>query len=122
MTRELTVLDTPDARKALAGQASVTVSGQLEYQACDDKVCYQPRKVPVPLVTLMPYWNLERLGLQDSSPQTSRMPCPRTRKNPATSASATPFIASIVGAEPTCVISQPLASPPSGEPPRNATM
>jgi hypothetical protein len=47
LTRELTVLDTPEARKLLAGQSSVTVSGRLEYQACDDKVCYSPSKVPV---------------------------------------------------------------------------
>jgi hypothetical protein len=47
LTRELTVLDTPEARKLLAGQSSVVVSGRLEYQACDDKVCYSPSKVPV---------------------------------------------------------------------------
>jgi hypothetical protein len=27
----------------------VTVSGTLEYQACDDKVCYAPAKVPLSL-------------------------------------------------------------------------
>jgi hypothetical protein len=47
LTRELTLLDTPEARKALAGQRSVTVTGRVEYQACDDKVCYSPGKVPV---------------------------------------------------------------------------
>ena len=50
LTRELILLDTPEARKALAGQKSVTVSGRLEYQACDDKVCYSPSKVPVSFV------------------------------------------------------------------------
>ena len=25
----------------------ITLSGRLEYQACDDKVCYAPTKVPV---------------------------------------------------------------------------
>ena len=50
LTRELTVVDTPDARRLLAGQASITVSGRLEYQACDDKVCYSPSKVPVSFV------------------------------------------------------------------------
>jgi hypothetical protein len=53
LTRDVTLLDTPEARKALAGRSTVTVSGQLEYQACDDKICYQPGKVPVKLeVTL----------------------------------------------------------------------
>lgn len=50
LTRELVVLDTPEARKALAGRKNVTVTGQLEYQACDDKVCYSPSKVPVSFV------------------------------------------------------------------------
>ena len=47
LTRELTVLDTAEARKALAGQSSLTIAGRLEYQACADKVCYSPSKVPV---------------------------------------------------------------------------
>jgi hypothetical protein len=47
LTRELTILDTAEARKALAGQSSLTIAGRLEYQACDDKVCYSPSKVPV---------------------------------------------------------------------------
>ena len=47
LEQELTILATPDARKALAGQKAVTVSGILEYQACDDKICYAPVKVPL---------------------------------------------------------------------------
>lgn len=47
LVREVTLLDTREAKKALAGQSSVTIAGQLEYQACDDKVCYSPAKVPV---------------------------------------------------------------------------
>ena len=50
LTRELVVHDTPEARKALGGLKNVTVTGQLEYQACDDKVCYSPSKVPVRFV------------------------------------------------------------------------
>lgn len=53
LSRALTVLDTPEARKALAGQSSVTVSGRLEYQACDDKVCYSPGKVPFSFIVTM---------------------------------------------------------------------
>lgn len=47
LTREVTVLDTPEARKALAGRSSVALTGTVEYQACDDKVCYAPTKVPL---------------------------------------------------------------------------
>jgi len=47
LVQELTVLATAEARKQLAGQTSVTVRGTLEYQACDDKICYAPAKVPL---------------------------------------------------------------------------
>jgi hypothetical protein len=47
LVQDLAVPGTAEARTALAGQKSVTVSGTLEYQACDDKVCYAPAKVPL---------------------------------------------------------------------------
>ncbi len=47
LVQDLTVLATPDVQKALAGQKTVTIEGQLEYQACDDKVCYAPARVPI---------------------------------------------------------------------------
>jgi hypothetical protein len=46
LSREVRVLATPEARKALEGRSSVALTGALEYQACDDKVCYQPGRVP----------------------------------------------------------------------------
>ncbi len=46
LVQDVTVLDTAAARKALAA-SPVKVSGRLEYQACDDKVCYAPTKIPV---------------------------------------------------------------------------
>lgn len=47
LTREVTLLDSPDATRALNGRKSATITGTLAYQACDDKVCYAPAKVPV---------------------------------------------------------------------------
>ena len=44
--QEISVLDTPAAKKALAA-GPVKVSARLEYQACDDKVCYAPTRIPV---------------------------------------------------------------------------
>jgi peroxiredoxin len=38
---------TPQAQTALRGRDSVTVNGTLEYQACDDKVCFNPEAVPL---------------------------------------------------------------------------
>ncbi len=49
LVQDLTVLATPEVQKLLAGQTTLIVAGQLEYQACDDKVCYAPTKVPVSL-------------------------------------------------------------------------
>ena len=46
LVQDVTVLDTAAAKKALAA-GPVKLSGQLTYQACDDKVCYAPSKVPV---------------------------------------------------------------------------
>jgi Disulphide bond corrector protein DsbC len=46
LVQDVTVLDTAAAKKALAA-GPVKLSGLLTYQACDDKVCYAPTKVPV---------------------------------------------------------------------------
>ena len=46
LVQDVTILNTAAARKALAA-APVTLSGTLQYQACDDKVCYAPAKIPV---------------------------------------------------------------------------
>ncbi len=46
LVQDIAVLNTAEAKKALAA-APVKLSGRLEYQACDDKVCYAPSKVPV---------------------------------------------------------------------------
>ena len=47
LTQDVTLLATPAAQKLLAAMTSVTIAGALEYQACDDKVCYNPSRVPV---------------------------------------------------------------------------
>lgn len=46
LVQEISILDTPAAKKALAA-GPVKVSARLEYQACDDKVCYAPTRIPV---------------------------------------------------------------------------
>lgn len=46
LVQEIAILDTAEARKALAA-GPVKLSGRLEYQACDDKVCYAPTRIPV---------------------------------------------------------------------------
>ena len=46
LVQPLTVLTTAAAKKALGG-SPLKVTAKLEYQACDDKVCYAPQRIPV---------------------------------------------------------------------------
>jgi len=46
LVQDVTILTTAAAKKALAA-SPIKLSGTLQYQACDDKVCYAPTKVPV---------------------------------------------------------------------------
>jgi hypothetical protein len=45
LIQDVTILATPDVQKALATMPTVTIAGALEYQACDDKICYNPARV-----------------------------------------------------------------------------
>jgi len=47
LRRDLTLLATPEAQKLLGSLSSVTITGAFEYQACDDKVCFNPARVPL---------------------------------------------------------------------------
>lgn len=46
LVQDMTVLDTAAAKQALAA-GPIRLSGLLTYQACDDKVCYAPSKIPI---------------------------------------------------------------------------
>lgn len=47
LIQDVTFLATPEAQKLLAAMPQVTLTGRLEYQACDDKVCFAPASVPM---------------------------------------------------------------------------
>ena len=47
LLQEVVVDATPEARKALAGRNELVLSGALEYQACDDRICYNPVSLPL---------------------------------------------------------------------------
>jgi peroxiredoxin len=47
LVQEIVVEGSPEATRALRGQESLTVTGSLDYQACDDKVCFNPASVPL---------------------------------------------------------------------------
>jgi hypothetical protein len=46
LVQDVTLLATREAQKLLTASPTVKVSGRLEYQACDDRVCYAPARVP----------------------------------------------------------------------------
>jgi hypothetical protein len=47
LLRDIQLDGTPQAQAALRGRDSLTVRGTLDYQACDDKVCFNPESVPL---------------------------------------------------------------------------
>jgi hypothetical protein len=47
LRRDVTILATPEMQKLLATMPTATITGALEYQACDDRLCYNPVRLPV---------------------------------------------------------------------------
>jgi len=45
--QELVLEGHPEAQAALRGRDSLTLTGTLDYQACDDKVCFNPTSIPL---------------------------------------------------------------------------
>ena len=38
---------TPEGRKAFSGRTDLLLTGTIDYQACDDKICYNPVSLPI---------------------------------------------------------------------------
>jgi hypothetical protein len=47
LVQDITILATPQVQKMLANEKSLTITGRVNYQACDDTVCYSPASVPL---------------------------------------------------------------------------
>jgi hypothetical protein len=55
LQRDVTLLATPEMQKRLGSMPSASITGALEYQACNDTVCFNPTRVPFSFtVTLKP--------------------------------------------------------------------
>jgi hypothetical protein len=68
LSQDVTLDARPEAQASFRGKPSLTLTGTLDYQACDDKICFNPVSVPLS-------WTL---ALQhDPSPRSSRAPAPR---------------------------------------------
>jgi hypothetical protein len=51
LIQELVLDGSPASQEALRGKTELTLKGTLQYQACDEKICYTPASVPLS-------WNL----------------------------------------------------------------
>ena len=47
LVQEVVVEPSPEASEALAGLDALTLTGRLDYQACDDRICFEPTSVPL---------------------------------------------------------------------------
>jgi len=47
LVQEVILEGAPQAQASFRGKDAVTLSGTLEYQACDDKICYNPASIPI---------------------------------------------------------------------------
>jgi peroxiredoxin len=47
LQRDVVIEGTPHAQAALKGKDAVTLTGTLDYQACDDKLCFNPASLPL---------------------------------------------------------------------------
>ena len=65
LVQEVLLEGTSQAQASLQGKDSLTLAGNFEYQACDDKVCFNPETVPVT-------WTLSLRPLIRERPQIQR--------------------------------------------------
>ncbi len=47
LLQDIVLEGTPQAQAALRGKDSLTLNGTLDYQACDEKICFNPETVPL---------------------------------------------------------------------------
>lgn len=47
LQRDVVIEGTPQAQAVLKGKDAVTLTGSLEYQACDEKICFNPASLPL---------------------------------------------------------------------------
>ena len=60
----------PQGQAAFKGKDSITISGTLEYQACDDRICYNPASLPLS-------WTVALHGFVPGAPAQPPAPAPR---------------------------------------------
>jgi len=66
LTQDVAFDASADARKALASVETVSITGALEYQACDDRTCYLSKSVPVTYSVTVRQLDTERANTTDT--------------------------------------------------------
>jgi hypothetical protein len=62
LLQEAVVSATPEAEEALAEIDALTLSGTFNYQACDDRLCYEPVSVPLSFTLDVELLDRQRAG------------------------------------------------------------
>lgn len=65
LVQEVLIEGTPQAQVAFRGKETLTLTGRVDYQACDDTVCFNPASVPVS-------WTLTLRALVTERPNVQR--------------------------------------------------
>ena len=60
LVQSMAVSGSQEARAALKGVDHMTIAGTLEYQPCDDRLCFTPRSIPVSHVVTLRQLDTER--------------------------------------------------------------
>jgi len=60
LVQGMAVSTSPAARAALKGVETMTITGTLDYQACDDRLCFTPRSIPVSYTVKLRQLDTER--------------------------------------------------------------
>jgi hypothetical protein len=68
LIQDVALSASPEARRALASVKTFTITGSLDYQACDDKICYLPQSLPVKYTLNVRQLDTERANAE-SAPQ-----------------------------------------------------
>ena len=62
LVQEVIVEASPEASEILAGLDALTLTGQLDYQACDDRICFDPTSVPLTWTLTVDPLDRQRVG------------------------------------------------------------
>ena len=67
LTQVMHVSPAREHREMLADRESITITGTLDYQACDDRVCFNPQSVPVSYTVKLRSLDMERANVEPAA-------------------------------------------------------